>query len=94
MCEIDRNGTIIYARKISLPGLGKKNHNFKHGIAQMLTAIKEITTEARAKGKDLVIEDLDFSSKKADLRKNKTYNRMISGLACSQYTLGSKTKML
>ena len=39
----------------------------------MLTAIKEITIEARAKGKDLVIEDLDFSSKKADLRKNKTY---------------------
>ncbi len=81
LCETDRNGSIVHARRISLPGLGKKNHNYNQGISHMMTAIKKITTEARARGKDLVIEDLDFSEKKSDLKKNKNYNRMITQLA-------------
>ena len=92
LCETDRSGNIIYARRIGLPGLGRKKHNYNQGIDQMKAAIKEITAEARSKGKDLVIEDLDFSKKKSDLQKNKNYNRMITHLACSQYTEAVKRR--
>lgn len=92
LCETDRNGSIVHARRISLPGLGKKNHNYNQGISHMMTAIKKITTEARARGKDLVIEDLDFSEKKSDLKKNKNYNRMITQLAYGQYTHAVKRR--
>ena len=92
LCETDGKGEIIYARRISLPGLGKKEHNYNQGIAQMMKAIKEITAEARFKGKDLVIEDLDFSKKKSDLQKNKDYNRMLTQLAYSQYTQAVKRR--
>ncbi len=92
LCETDRKGNIIYARKIGLPGLGKKNHSYNQGIDQMRAAIKKITAEARSKGKDLVIEDLDFCAKKSDLQKNKTYNRMITRLAYSQYTKAVKRR--
>ena len=92
LCETDRKGNIIYARRIGLPGLGKKNHSYNQGIDQMRAAIKKITAEARSKGKDLVIEDLDFCAKKSDLQKNKTYNRMITRLAYSQYTKAVKRR--
>ncbi|WP_217947114.1 IS200/IS605 family accessory protein TnpB-related protein [Faecalibaculum rodentium] len=92
LCETDRKGNIIYARRIGFPGLGRKNHNYDQGIDQMRTAIKKITAEARSKGKDLIIEDLDFSAKKSDLQKNKYYNRMISQLAYSQYTQAVKRR--
>ncbi len=58
----------------------------------MKTVIKKITAEARFKGKDLVIEDLDFSSRKSDLQRNKNYNRMISQLAYGQYTQAVKRR--
>ena len=92
LCETDRDGNVIYARRISLPGLGRKNHNYGQGIDQMKAAVKKITAEARSKGKDLVIEDLDFSSRKSDLQKNKTCNRMISQLAYGQYTQAVKRR--
>ncbi len=63
LCETDRDGNVIYARRISLPGLGRKNHNYGQGIDPIKAAVKKITAEARSKGKDLVIEDLDFSSR-------------------------------
>ncbi len=89
LCDTDRNGKVIYARRIGLAGLGRKNHNYGQGIDRMTTVIKKITAEARFTGKDLVIEDLDFSSRKSDLQRNKNYNRMISQLAYGQYTEGS-----
>ena len=92
LCETDRYGNIIYARRIGLHGLGRKNHNYNQGIDQMRAAVKEIAAEARFKGKDLIIEDLDFCVKKSDLQKNKTYNRMITQLACSQYTQAIKRR--
>ncbi len=92
LCETDRNGNVIYARRIGLAGLGRKNHNYGQGIDRMKTVIKKITAEARFKGKDLIIEDLDFCVKKSDLQKNKTYNRMITQLACSQYTQAIKRR--
>ena len=92
LCKTDRDGNVIYARRISLPGLGRKNHNYGQGIDQMKAAVKKITAEARSKGKDLVIEDLDFSSRKSDLQKNKAYNRMISQLAYGQYTQAVKRR--
>ena len=92
LCETDRNGGIIYARRISLPGLSRKNHNYNRGITQMMAAIKETAAEARFKGKDLVIEDLDFSKKKSDLQKNRNYNRMITRLAYGQYTEAVKRR--
>ena len=92
LCETDRNGNVIYARRIGLAGLGRKNHNYGQGIDRMKTVIKKITAEARFKGKDLVIEDLDFSSRKSDLQRNKNYNRMISQLAYGQYTQAVKRR--
>lgn len=92
LCETDRGGNIIYAKKFSLSGLSRKNHNYNRGIMQMMAAIKEIAAEARFKGKDLVIEDLDFSKKKSDLQKNRNYNRMITRLAYGQYTEAVKRR--
>lgn len=91
-CETDRAGNIVYARRISLPGLGRKNHNTAQGISNMMAAIKEISAEAGSKGKDLVIEDLDFSNKKSGLEKNRSYNRMITQLAYSRYTQAVKRR--
>ncbi len=54
--------------------------------------VKEITGEARLKGKDLVIENLDFSGKKTDLQKNRDYNRMITQLAYGRYTQAVKRR--
>lgn len=92
LCETDRDGSFIYARKIDLPGLGRKKHNYKQGISNMKAAIRQITAEALSKGKDLVIEHLDFSGRKSDFQKNKTYNRMLSQLAYSQYTQAVKRR--
>ncbi|WP_289221294.1 IS200/IS605 family accessory protein TnpB-related protein, partial [Faecalibaculum rodentium] len=82
----------VYARRISLHGFGRKKHNYNQGIDQMMSAVKEITAEARSRGKDLVIEGLDFSGRKSDLEKNKTYNRMITQLAYSQYIQAVKRR--
>ena len=92
LCETDRDGNFIYARKIDLPGLGRKKHNYNQGVSNMMAAVKEIVGEARSKGKDIVIEDLDFSSRKSDFQKNKTYNRMLSQLAYGQYTQALKRR--
>ncbi|WP_289423719.1 IS200/IS605 family accessory protein TnpB-related protein, partial [Faecalibaculum rodentium] len=92
LCETDRRGSVVYARRISLHGFGRKKHNYNQGIDQMMSAVKEITAEARSRGKDLVIEGLDFSGRKSDLEKNKTYNRMITQLAYSQYIQAVKRR--
>ena len=92
LCETDRSGSVVYARRISLHGFGRKKHNYDQGIAQMMSAVKEITGEARLKGKDLVIENLDFSGKKTDLQKNRDYNRMITQLAYGRYTQAVKRR--
>lgn len=92
LCETNRDGEVIYARRISLPGFGRKKHNYNQGIHQMRTGIKQITADACRKGKGLVIEDLDFSNKKTDLQSNKGYNRMISRLAYHQYTEAVKRR--
>lgn len=92
LCETDRDGRIIYARRIGMPGFNKKDYSYKQGIDQMMVAIKKTVAEARLKGKDLIIEDLDFSRKKSGLQKKKDYNRMISRLAYSQYTQAVKRR--
>lgn len=92
LCETDRDGTMIYARKIKIPGFDRKKYSYRQGIAQMMTAVKQITAEACHKGKDLIIEDLDFSGKKSDLEKNKAYSRMITRLAYGQYTQAVKRR--
>jgi len=82
LCEVNKTGNIVDLKRYDLiyHGLGNKALNEIRHIA------KQITSICKSKGKDLIIENLNFNKKKANSTKNKKYNKMIHSFDYSRYT--------
>ncbi len=80
--ETDRFGNPIEKKSIPLNTYGKNKNQTKALIGN---ACAGIVKEAQEKGKALVIEQLDFQKKKAQLKENHSvsHSRMLSSLAYS-----------
>ena len=85
--DINEIGCIQHRFNVPLPLKGKTKHQRKAIIEQ---GIKEIREYALSVGKDVVIENLDFTKKREELRKNynKEYARMLSSFAYAQIMMG------
>jgi IS605 OrfB family transposase len=83
LCEIDRFGNPIKSWRINVPMYNRRTEQVK---ASLSDAIKQILGYAVFVQKDVVIEKLDFSKKKAKLREmGAKYARMLSGFAYSSF---------
>jgi IS605 OrfB family transposase len=83
ICEIDRFGNPIKSYRINVPMYNRRTEQVK---ASLSDAIKQILGYAVLVQKDVVIEKLDFSKKKAQLREmGRKYARMLSGFAYSSF---------
>jgi IS605 OrfB family transposase len=84
ICEIDRFGNPIKSWRLDAPMYNRRTEQVK---ASLSDAIKQILGYAVLVQKDVVIEKLDFSKKKAKLREmGAKYARMLSGFAYSSFT--------
>ncbi len=83
VAETDRFGNLLMVKDIPLNLKGKTSNQSKDNIS---LAVKEITDYAVKVNKPIVIEKLDFSGKKAQLKDsfNKKYNVMLSSFAYSK----------
>ena len=81
--ETDRFGNPIATKKIALNTYGKTRHQTAAVVGDACT---QIIVLAKEKGKTIVLEKLDFSKKKLELkdRGNPKYARMLSSLTYSQ----------
>ncbi|WP_066062046.1 IS200/IS605 family accessory protein TnpB-related protein [Neobacillus soli] len=92
ICEIDRFGNPIHSWTIKTPMYSRRKEQV---LASMSDAVKAILDYAVFVHKDVVIERLDFSRKKTQLREmGPAYARMLSGFAYStfQQLMESKAK--
>jgi IS605 OrfB family transposase len=92
ICEIDRFGNPIKSWRIDIPMYSRRKPQI---LASMSDAVKGILEYAVLVQKDVMIEKLNFSKKKTQLReKGPAYARMLSGFAYStfQQLMGAKAK--
>ena len=90
ICEIDRFGNPIKEWVIKTPMYGRNKNQIK---ASLSDAIKQILEYAILVQKNVVIEKLDFSKKKSQLREMGTrYARMLSGFSYSAFKEMLKAK--
>jgi len=91
IAETDHFGNPIAKRTIPLNTYGKTSHQSKALIGDMC---KELVKLAKEKGKTLIIEELDFSKKKATLKEqgNTKYARMLSSFSYSAIKNGLTAK--
>ena len=77
--ETDASGNYVKARRVSLVTYGKSHHQAEALIGDAVAGVVEY---ARAVGKPVVIEKLDFRQKKAALEgESRRYSRMLSGFS-------------
>jgi IS605 OrfB family transposase len=80
--ETDRFGNLVQSLPIDLHTYGKTTDQAKAVIADAAVLVAEM---AKARGKPLVIEKLDFSKKRAELEAtHKPLARMLSSFACNK----------
>jgi IS605 OrfB family transposase len=80
--ETDRFGNLIGTRRIDLVVYGKTQHQARALIGD---AAVSIAAQAKAAGKPVVIEKLEFQKKKAELEAaNPKQARLLSSFACRQ----------
>ncbi|MCQ6280875.1 IS200/IS605 family accessory protein TnpB-related protein [Bacillus sp. EB600] len=83
LCEIDRFGNPIKSWNLDVPMYCRRKEQVE---ASLSDALKEILDYAVFVQKDVVIEKLEFSKKKASLRETgPKYARMLSGFAYSSF---------
>jgi IS605 OrfB family transposase len=83
LCEIDRFGNPIKSKTIKVSMYSRSKEQV---LASMSDAVKQIVEYAILVQKDVMIEKLDFSRKKTQLReKGRAYARMLSGFAYSSF---------
>jgi IS605 OrfB family transposase len=93
--EMDRFGNLIDVRRIDLFTYGKTTNQAKALIGD---AAVSIAAQAQATGKPVVIEQLNFQKKKADLETEKSkqarllssfsYNKVISSIKAAAFRVG------
>jgi IS605 OrfB family transposase len=80
--ETDRFGNLVQSLRIDLHTYGKTTDQAKALIGDAAVRIAEL---AKASGKPIVVERLDFSKKKAELEAtHKPLARMLSSFACNK----------
>jgi IS605 OrfB family transposase len=83
ICEIDRFGNPIKSWTINMPMYSRRKEQVSASISD---AIKEVLEYAILVQKEVMIEKLNFSKKKTQLReKGPRYARMLSGFAYSSF---------
>ena len=85
VAELDEHGNKVHAFKVPLDLIDKSSGQRKNVIFH---GVKKIIEFAKLKGKSIVIEDLDFSKKRALLAKNENakYALMLSSFSYSTMT--------
>ena len=79
VAEIDASGNPIHAFRMPLVTYGKSRHQAEAIIGD---AVARVVAYARAAGKPIVIERLDFRQKKAELEgENRRYRHMLSSFS-------------
>jgi len=82
VCEVDRFGNVVRSLRIDLHTYGKTTDQAKALIGDAAVRITEL---AKASGKPIVVEKLDFAKKKAELEAtHKPLARMLSSFACNK----------
>jgi len=85
-CDVSGDGNITGFMKYHLPNSGK---NKAMGETALRTAVKAIVDKAAQTGRAVIIENLDFTKKKASsnkhVSKRKKYNSMINSFDYSRY---------
>ena len=82
-CEVDRFGNPLKEEKIPLNMYNRSSDQITASIGDVVKYIVEKTISTQ---KPIIIEDLDFSRKKAILgEESKKYSRMLSGFAYSKF---------
>jgi len=85
-CDVSGDGNITGFMKYHLPDSGK---NKAMGETALRTAVKAIAEKAAQTGRPVIIENLDFTKKKAlsnkHVSKRKKYNSMINSFDYSRY---------
>jgi IS605 OrfB family transposase len=91
IAETDHFGNPISKRVLPLNTYGKNSNQTKALIGDLCT---DLMTDAKSKGKDLVIERLEFQKKKAELKEqsNPKHARMLSSLAYNHIKNNLKSK--
>jgi IS605 OrfB family transposase len=80
--EVDRFANLVHARRIDLQPYGKTTDQSKALIGD---AAVDIVAQAKAAGKPIVVELLNFAKKKAELESTDArYARMLSSFACNK----------
>jgi IS605 OrfB family transposase len=83
MVELDRSGNLLGHRRLPLEVHGLSSNQAKARVGDV---VAELVAQARAAGKPLVIEALDFRKKKAALRElGHRQARTLSGFAFAQF---------
>ncbi|MEX3931154.1 hypothetical protein AB4Y32_04900 [Paraburkholderia phymatum] len=86
VAEVDSSGNLMRSWRIDLVTYGKRTEQNRARIGDACVAIAEL---ARAAGKPVVHEALDFATKKAELEATDArYARMLSSLAYGQIMAG------
>lgn len=81
--EIDRYGNLLQETKIPVLMHDRSSHQITAAIGD---AVKQIVQLAKAKGRPIVIENLDFDKKKRSLGEaSAKYARMLSGFTYSKF---------
>ena len=79
VAETDASGNYVKAWRVPLVTYGKRHHQ---AAALIGDAVARVVEYARAAGKPIVIEKLDFRQKKAALEgESRKYSRMLSGFS-------------
>ena len=79
VAETDASGNPVHAFRVPLVTYGKSRHQAEAIIGD---AVASVVAYARAAGKPVVIERLDFRQKKAELEgENRRYRRMLSSFS-------------
>ena len=79
VCETDASGNYVHAFSVPLVTYGKSKHQAEAIIGDAVAVVVEY---ARKAGKPIVIEELDFRQKKAELEgESRRYSRMLSSFS-------------
>lgn len=90
ICEVDRFGNPIKSWTIKFPMYSRRREQV---LASLSDALKEVINYAVLVQKDVVIEKLNFSKKKTQLREvGSNYARMLSGFTYSSFQKSIEAK--
>lgn len=82
LSEIDRFGNLVHCSRIDLHTYGKTTEQSKALIGDAAVAI---VSQAKSRGKPIIVEALNFAKKKAELEATDArYARMLSSFACNK----------